>query len=133
MLKIRLTAPHFVYSSKFCESCGHSKKDTIEDPVLPQSSLITSTNTFCMKYNNIYIMKHTLLSNILTTITLVATHTVFTTLLVNNVSQGDGTCVRMPHDPGTATNPVNDLTSYEMACGKYRHSKSIYLANISRL
>ncbi|THV49177.1 hypothetical protein BGAL_0208g00290 [Botrytis galanthina] len=48
---------------------------------------------------------------------LVAAHTVFTTLFVNDVSQGDGTCVRMPSDPSTATFPINDLDSDSMACG----------------
>ncbi|KAF7869719.1 hypothetical protein EAF04_004503 [Stromatinia cepivora] len=48
---------------------------------------------------------------------LVDAHTVFTTLFVNDVSQGDGTCVRMPSDPSTATFPINDLDSDSMACG----------------
>ncbi|KAM3065777.1 hypothetical protein ACMFMG_009998 [Clarireedia jacksonii] len=48
---------------------------------------------------------------------IVAAHTVFTTLYVNDVSQGDGTCVRMPSDPSTATDPINDLQSDAMACG----------------
>jgi hypothetical protein len=47
----------------------------------------------------------------------VAAHTVFTTLFVNNVDQGDGTCVRMPMTPSNATFPVNDLESSAMACG----------------
>jgi hypothetical protein len=49
---------------------------------------------------------------------IVAAHTVFTTLYVNDVSQGDGTCVRMPTSPDTATFPINDLQSDAMACGK---------------
>jgi len=48
---------------------------------------------------------------------IVAAHTVFTTLYVDDVSQGDGTCVRMPSDPSTATFPINDLQSDAMACG----------------
>ncbi|KAI1813699.1 lytic polysaccharide monooxygenase [Poronia punctata] len=44
-------------------------------------------------------------------------HTVFTTLFVDDVTQGDGTCVRMPSDPGKCTNPVNGVTSNDMACG----------------
>jgi hypothetical protein len=45
-----------------------------------------------------------------------AAHTVFTTLYVDDVNQGDGTCVRMGmKDP---TSPVNDLTSTDMACGR---------------
>ena len=49
---------------------------------------------------------------------IVAAHTVFTTLFVDDVSQGDGTCVRMPSNPSTATFPINDLASDDMACGK---------------
>ncbi|RDL39856.1 uncharacterized protein BP5553_04196 [Venustampulla echinocandica] len=47
----------------------------------------------------------------------VAAHTVFTTLFVDGVDQGDGTCVRMPMTPSNATDPVNDLASSDMACG----------------
>ncbi|EPE28396.1 hypothetical protein GLAREA_09516 [Glarea lozoyensis ATCC 20868] len=46
----------------------------------------------------------------------VAAHTVFTTLYVDDVNQGDGTCVRM--GMGEPTAPVNDLTSTDMACGR---------------
>ncbi|CZS88649.1 uncharacterized protein RAG0_00323 [Rhynchosporium agropyri] len=42
----------------------------------------------------------------------VAGHSVFTTLFVNDIDQGDGTCVRMPMDPHNATNPINELHSY---------------------
>lgn len=49
---------------------------------------------------------------------LVAAHTLVTTLFVNDVSQGDGTCIRMPTDPSTATFPINALDSDSMACGK---------------
>lgn len=48
----------------------------------------------------------------------VVAHTVFTTLFIDDVSQGDGTCVRMPMNPSTATDPVNDLSSNDMACGR---------------
>lgn len=48
----------------------------------------------------------------------VAGHSVFTTLFVNDVDQGDGTCVRMPTTPDNATSPINDLSSDAMACGK---------------
>ena len=47
-----------------------------------------------------------------------AGHTVFTTLILNGVDQGDGTCIRMPTTPGTATFPINNLMSDDMACGK---------------
>ena len=46
-------------------------------------------------------------------------HTSFTTLFINGVDQGDGTCVRQPTDPETPTFPVEDLTSSDMICGKY--------------
>jgi hypothetical protein len=45
-----------------------------------------------------------------------AAHTVFTTLYVDDINQGDGTCVRMGMTNPTA--PVNDLTSTDMACGR---------------
>ncbi|TLS31259.1 hypothetical protein PpBr36_02891 [Pyricularia pennisetigena] len=45
-------------------------------------------------------------------------HSVFTTLLIDNVDQGDGTCVRMPNDPSTATDPIASITSTDMACGR---------------
>ncbi|KAI0159621.1 lytic polysaccharide monooxygenase [Xylariaceae sp. FL1272] len=44
-------------------------------------------------------------------------HTVLSRLFVNGVSQGDGTCIRMPNDAGTATYPVEDIKSDDMACG----------------
>ncbi|SRR6266536_151439 len=47
----------------------------------------------------------------------VAGHSVFTTLFVNDVDQGDGTCVRMSMTPSNATFPINDLAGNEMACG----------------
>jgi hypothetical protein len=50
---------------------------------------------------------------------IVAAHTVFTTLFVNDVDQGDGTCVRMNMTPDNCTSPVNDLASNDMACGMY--------------
>ncbi|KAI1489401.1 glycosyl hydrolase family 61-domain-containing protein [Biscogniauxia mediterranea] len=44
-------------------------------------------------------------------------HTIFTTLFINDVSQGDGTCVRMNTDPEHCTSPVPSVTSDDMACG----------------
>lgn len=44
-------------------------------------------------------------------------HSLFTTLYVNNVNQGDGTCIRMPKDSRTATNPVTDFNDNAMVCG----------------
>jgi hypothetical protein len=48
-----------------------------------------------------------------------AAHTIFTTLFVNDVSQGDGVCVRMNMIPENSTNPVQNLASNDMACGTY--------------
>lgn len=45
-------------------------------------------------------------------------HTLFTTFFVNGENQGDGTCVRMPQDPETATAPIYPLDGDVMACGK---------------
>lgn len=51
-------------------------------------------------------------------------HTVFTTLFVDDVTQGDGTCVRMPMDPVQCTYPVDGVTSNDMACGKSPRQKA---------
>ncbi|KAL7961765.1 glycoside hydrolase family 61 protein [Trichoderma compactum] len=45
-------------------------------------------------------------------------HTSFTTLLIDKKNQGDGTCVRMPHDGETATFPIHLVTSEDMVCGR---------------
>lgn len=46
-------------------------------------------------------------------------HTVFTTFFVNDVNQGDGTCVRMDTDGNRCTGPVRGVEdSPDMACGK---------------
>ncbi|KAI0525748.1 family 61 glycoside hydrolase [Xylaria bambusicola] len=44
-------------------------------------------------------------------------HTVLTTLFIDDVKQGEGTCVRMPMDPGSCTSPVESIASNDMACG----------------
>ncbi|KAI1194936.1 lytic polysaccharide monooxygenase [Nemania serpens] len=46
-------------------------------------------------------------------------HTLFTTLYINDVKQGqgDGTCVRQSTDLQHANSPVRDLSSDDMACG----------------
>ncbi|KAB8238243.1 glycosyl hydrolase family 61-domain-containing protein [Aspergillus alliaceus] len=49
---------------------------------------------------------------------LALSHTVFTTLYVDEVSQGDGTCVRLTHDGNTINYPIEPLSSKNMACGK---------------
>ncbi|KAH8912399.1 hypothetical protein BR93DRAFT_942358 [Coniochaeta sp. PMI_546] len=45
-------------------------------------------------------------------------HTVFTTLFINDINQGDGTCVRMPKDGSTSTAPIRPITSTDMVCGR---------------
>lgn len=64
-------------------------------------------------------MKLPTISLALPALQLVAAHTVFTTLFVNGVDQGDGKCVRMNMTPNNCTFPVNDLASNDMACGMY--------------
>lgn len=50
---------------------------------------------------------------------LTSAHTVFTTLFINDVNQGDGTCVRMPRDGPTSTSPIRPITDNpDMACGR---------------
>jgi len=63
-------------------------------------------------------MKLYILAVALAAVQAVAGHTVFTTFFVDDINQGDGTCVRMPMTPNNATDPVNDLASDDMACGK---------------
>ena len=45
-------------------------------------------------------------------------HTSFTTLFINGENQGDGVCVRMPHDGSTSTFPIDGVTSTGMVCGR---------------
>lgn len=45
-------------------------------------------------------------------------HTRFTNFYVDDVNQGDGTCVRMSNINSQATNPVKGITGDDMACGK---------------
>lgn len=45
-------------------------------------------------------------------------HTRFTNFFVDDVNQGDGTCVRMSNINAQATNPVKGITGEDMACGK---------------
>ncbi|KAI0815821.1 family 61 glycoside hydrolase [Xylaria sp. FL0064] len=44
-------------------------------------------------------------------------HTVLTTLFVDDIRQGEATCVRMPLDSSTCTSPVDGVGSNDMACG----------------
>ncbi|KAI8947243.1 lytic polysaccharide monooxygenase [Xylaria longipes] len=52
-------------------------------------------------------------------LTVAQAHTLFTSLYVNNVKQGqgDGTCVRQTTDLAHGNSPVRDLSSDDMACG----------------
>ncbi|AEO67396.1 glycoside hydrolase family 61 protein [Thermothielavioides terrestris NRRL 8126] len=46
-------------------------------------------------------------------------HTVFTTLFINGVDQGDGTCIRMAKKGSVCTHPIaGGLDSPDMACGR---------------
>ncbi|KAK3292083.1 glycoside hydrolase family 61 protein [Chaetomium fimeti] len=46
-------------------------------------------------------------------------HTTFTTLFVDDVNQGDGTCIRMAKEGNLATHPIaGGLDAEDMACGR---------------
>lgn len=60
-----------------------------------------------------------LVTLILANLQAAAGHSLCTTLSINNVDQGDGTCVRMPMDAHNSTFPIDDLASDDMACGEY--------------
>ncbi|KAF7596950.1 hypothetical protein BBP40_011316 [Aspergillus hancockii] len=49
---------------------------------------------------------------------LALSHTTFTTLYVDEVNQGDGTCIRMGHDGSTVNFPIEPLSSKDIACGR---------------
>lgn len=50
--------------------------------------------------------------------TMTTAHTVFSGISINGVHQGDGTCIRMPKDPQTASRWIEDpYSSPDMACG----------------
>lgn len=57
-------------------------------------------------------------------------HTVFTNFYVDGVNQGDGTCVRMSNVNSKATNPVNDITGNDMACGTFHLSPIAFLHSL---
>ena len=46
-------------------------------------------------------------------------HTTFTNFFVDGVDQGDGTAVRMSNNIAEATYPLPNITTPDMACGKY--------------
>jgi hypothetical protein len=62
-------------------------------------------------------MKSRSLAGAITALQVVAAQTLFTTLFVNDVNQGNGTCVRLPWYEKNATNPVTDLISDDIVCG----------------
>lgn len=61
-------------------------------------------------------VKHALLA--LAAAQRIVAHTGFAELFVNGLGQGAGTCVRMRRDPETATSPIINLNSGDLACGK---------------
>ncbi|KAM7203823.1 Glycosyl hydrolase family 61 domain containing protein [Naviculisporaceae sp. PSN 640] len=64
-------------------------------------------------------MRSTTLLMGLATASLTSAHTIFTTLFVNDVNQGDGTCVRMDTDGNRCTGPIKNINdSPDMACGR---------------
>ena len=46
-------------------------------------------------------------------------HTTFTNFFVDGVDQGDGTAVRMSNNNQQATFPLPNVTTPNMACGKF--------------
>ncbi|RJE21739.1 hypothetical protein PHISCL_05923 [Aspergillus sclerotialis] len=48
---------------------------------------------------------------------LVSAHTTFTTLYVDGVTQGDGVCIRMNRNADKASDPIEPITSKDVACG----------------
>ncbi|EEY14809.1 endoglucanase II [Verticillium alfalfae VaMs.102] len=48
---------------------------------------------------------------------LATAHTLLSKIYIDEVSQGDGTCLRMPEDGSKTTSPVDSLESDDMACG----------------
>jgi hypothetical protein len=60
-------------------------------------------------------------------------HTLFSTFYVNGNPQGNGTCLRQPIDPDTATNPLQVLTSTDLACGMSKLCQYRVVTDFSRL
>lgn len=60
-------------------------------------------------------------------------HTRFTNFFVDDVNQGDGTCVRMSNINAQATNPVKGITGEDMACGKSHIFPSIAINLFSEI
>jgi hypothetical protein len=63
-------------------------------------------------------MKAQIAAGLIAFASMASAHTIFTTLFIDDVNQGDGTCVRMPKNPDTCTDPIASLDSDDMACGK---------------
>ena len=62
-------------------------------------------------------MKILSLATTLLAIQAIQAQTLFTDLIVTDVDQGPGACIRMPLYIAGATSPVTDLSSDDMACG----------------
>lgn len=62
-------------------------------------------------------MKMRSLAIALSALQAVIAHTLFSDLIVTNVDQGAGACIRMPQYTTNATSPVTDLNSPDLACG----------------
>ena len=57
---------------------------------------------------------------------LATAHTAFTNFFVNGVDQGDEVAVRMSNVLPKATFPIPNVTSPDMACGKWEGEFSIH-------
>lgn len=57
------------------------------------------------------------LAIVLSALQAVMAQTLFSDLIVTDVDQGAGACIRMPQYTTNATAPVTDLTSPDLACG----------------
>lgn len=54
-------------------------------------------------------------------------HTAFTNFFINGVDQGDEVAVRMSNVMSQATFPIPNVTSPDMACGKYQSKSPLAL------
>ncbi|PMD36081.1 glycoside hydrolase family 61 protein [Hyaloscypha variabilis F] len=70
-------------------------------------------------------MKLKLLLLALSALQAVLADTLFTDLIITDVDQGPGACIRMPQYTTNATAPVTDLTSSDIACG-YNGTISVF-------
>lgn len=84
---------------------------------------ITTSNRFAKDLSTTSRSRTTMkfeLATALAVLQVASAHTLFTTLFVNDINQGDGTCIRMPMTPANATFPVTGGSeSPNMACGMF--------------